>query len=166
MSSAGGSGCRFASLLLAAGKVRRAPASSMLLRHVLPTLFCFAAGRKPGAKLPDLHTVHRVTILKAFHDGIFVNIPNYEADGLIHHSQISRNLTLSSDIPKAQRYHKIQELIGDIDYDVYVKVVYVADEKDHTKCECSLKMVRTQLCVSSLLSSESLRAMRSRNVPL
>lgn len=100
------------------------------------------AGRRPGAKLPDIHTIHKVTILKAFHDGIFVDIPNYSADGLIHHTQISRNLMLSPDMPKAERYHRIQELVGDIDYNVYVKVVYVCDEKDYTKCECSLKMVR------------------------
>jgi hypothetical protein len=100
------------------------------------------AGRRHGAKLPDLHTIHRVTILKAFHDGIFVSIPGSEADGLIHHSQISRNLSLGPEQPKAERYHKINELIGDIDYEVYVKVVYVCDERDYTKCECSLKMVR------------------------
>lgn len=102
----------------------------------------FFAGRKHGAKIPDIHTVHKVSIIKAFHDGIFVSIPGYDVDGLVHHSQISRNLMLPADMPKAERYHKINDLIGDIDYDVYAKTVYVCDEKDYTKCECSLKMVR------------------------
>jgi predicted RNA-binding protein with RPS1 domain len=103
-----------------------------------------AVGLKTGTKLPDLHSIHHVEILNAFHDGIFVRIPDYEADGLIHHSQISRNLVLSPEIPKVDRYRKIEELVGDIDYEVYVKVVYVADQPDHLKCECSLKMVRCQ----------------------
>lgn len=100
------------------------------------------AGRKVGTRLPELHSIHQVEILNAFHDGIFVRIPGYEADGLIHHSQISRNLQLSPDMPKVERFRKIEALVGDVDYSVYVKVVYVADLPDHLKCECSLKMVR------------------------
>jgi predicted RNA-binding protein with RPS1 domain len=96
-----------------------------------------------GGILPELHSIHQVKILNAFHDGIFVKIPGYTHDGLIHHSQISRNLSLPLDMPKADRYRKINELVGDIEYQVHAKVVYVCDEPDHTKCECSLKMVRT-----------------------
>jgi predicted RNA-binding protein with RPS1 domain len=124
--------------------------NSQGLQYVMPPNFVSSgaisrdAGKpRIGGVLPELHSIHKVKILNAFHDGIFVKIPGYTHDGLIHHSQISRNLTLALDMPKADRYRKINELVGDIEYQVYAKVVYVCDEPDHTKCECSLKMVRT-----------------------
>lgn len=92
-------------------------------------------------RLPELHTMHQAKIINAFHDGIFVSLPGYEVDGLVHHSQISRQLDMDNTLPKVERFKRIQEIVGDIDYDVWVKIVYVA-KTEHLKCECSLKMVR------------------------
>lgn len=92
-------------------------------------------------QLPDLHTIHQATIINAFHDGIFVKIPGYEVDGLVHHSQISRQLNMDNSIPKVERYKQITGVIGEVNTQVWVKVVYVA-KTEHLKCECSLKMVR------------------------
>lgn len=85
--------------------------------------------------------MHQAKIINAFHDGIFVSLPGYEVDGLVHHSQISRQLEMDNTLPKVERFKRIQEIVGDIDYEVWVKIVYVA-KTEHLKCECSLKMVR------------------------
>lgn len=92
-------------------------------------------------RLPELHSLHQAKIINAFHDGIFVSLPGFEVDGLVHHSQISRQLDMDNTLPKVERFKRIQEIVGDIDYEVWVKIVYVA-KTEHLKCECSLKMVR------------------------
>eukprot|EP00892_Ulva_mutabilis_P003055 jgi/Ulvmu1/12750/UM095_0055.1 len=97
-----------------------------------------ARGR--NVQLPELHSIHQATIINAFHDGIFVKVPGYEVDGLVHHSQISRQLNMDNTIPKVERYKQITGMIGEVNTQVWVKVVYVA-KTEHLKCECSLKMV-------------------------
>ncbi|NJR42610.1 MAG: hypothetical protein HC767_08025 [Akkermansiaceae bacterium] len=99
-------------------------------------------------RLPELHSLHQAKIINAFHDGIFVSLPGFEVDGLVHHSQISRQLEMDNTLPKVERFKRIQEIVGDIDYEVWVKIVYVA-KTEHLKCECSLKMVRAP-CVTCL----------------
>lgn len=74
-----------------------------------------------------------------------MKIPGYEVDGLVHHSQISRQLNMDNSIPKVERYKQITGVIGEVNTQVWVKVVYVA-KTEHLKCECSLKMV----CLASL----------------
>lgn len=100
----------------------------------------FDASSFADVQLPQLHSIHQATIINAFHDGIFVKIPGYEVDGLVHHSQISRQLNMDNSIPKVERYKQITGVIGEVNTQVWVKVVYVA-KTEHLKCECSLKMV-------------------------
>lgn len=105
-------------------------------------------------QLPDLHTIHQATIINAFHDGIFVKIPGYEVDGLVHHSQISRQLNMDNSIPKVERYKQITGVIGEVNTQVWVKVVYVA-KTEHLKCECSLKMVRPTAFICQAVPTQS-----------
>jgi predicted RNA-binding protein with RPS1 domain len=113
------------------------------MNHTLSTVGLLHVSWDADVRLPELHSIHQAKIINAFHDGIFVSLPGYEVDGLVHHSQISRQLEMDNTLPKVERFKRIQEIVGDIDYEVWVKIVYVA-RTEHLKCECSLKMVRAQ----------------------
>lgn len=81
--------------------------------------------------------------MNCFDNGICVRLHGgFQADALVHHSQISKTLELDNSLPREEKLERIKYLVGEVDFDVWVKITYVAKTDNTFKCECSLLMVR------------------------
>lgn len=91
---------------------------------------------------PDLGSIHRATVAEVRPFGIFVRLPGFRRNGLVHSSQVSEHMGLSREDTDEEKVAALSGVValGDA---VWVKVVELtpAEEGRGPKVGCSMKLV-------------------------